>query len=255
MKPDRHSTAAVWVLIGALCMVCPGGALGQTTESRPTRPPESAPGAAQPAPQPPSVVYKPPLRGAPADRVGGGTRGIGSEEVPQVMVLAPDHPGLTTQPRPSLFWYISMPTSRRVDFTLRDEMTGVTVLNTTLPSPQAAGIQRIDLSRFEVDLAVGKDYRWIVNVVLDPSRPSRDIFSAGIIRRTEGPKLPEDRIEGGDRILAAAWYAGEGLWYDALEAAGEAVDAAPSDKIYRSVRASLLDQVGLCQAARFEMAH
>jgi hypothetical protein len=201
------------------------------------------------------VVYKPPLRGAPADRVGGGTRGIGSEEVPQVVVLAPDHPGLTIQPRPSLFWYISRPTSRRVDFTLKDEQTGVTVLTANLPSPQAAGIQRIDLSRFEVELAVGKDYRWIVNVVLDPNRPSRDIYSAGIVRRTEGPKFPAEKNEGGDKILAAAWYAGEGLWYDALEAVGEAVDEAPSDKIYRNVRASLLDQVGLCQAARFEMAH
>jgi hypothetical protein len=171
------------------------------------------------------------------------------------MVLAPDHPGLTTQPRPSLFWYISRPTSRRVDFTLKDEQTGVTVLTATLPSPQAAGIQRIDLSRFEADLAVGKDYRWIVNVVLDPNRPSRDIYSAGIVRRTEGAKFPAEMNEGGDKILAAAWYAGEGLWYDALEAVGEAVDAAPSDRIYRNVRASLLDQVGLCQAARFEMAH
>jgi hypothetical protein len=242
------------ILICALWTVYPGEVFGQTT-TRPSTPAESTPPGGQPAAQTPSVVYKPPLRGAPADRVGGGTRGIGLEEVPQVMVLAPDHPGLTTQRRPSLFWYISRPTSRRVDFTLRDEQTGVVVLSTTLPSPQSAGIQRINLSQFDVDLAVGKDYRWIVNVVLDPNRPSRDILSAGILRRVEGPKLPADKIEGNDRMLAAAWYAAEGLWYDALEAVGEAVDAAPSDKVYRNVRASLLDQVGLCQVARFEMAH
>jgi len=180
---------------------------------------------------------------------------MGAEEPPQVMVLAPDHTGLTTHSRPTLYWYISRPTNRRVDFTLREEQTGTSVFTTTLPTPQRAGIQRISLAELGVELTAGRDYRWIVSVVMDPGRPSRDIYSAGMIRRVEGPDLPTDKIREGDKLLAAAWYAGEGLWYDALDAVGQAVDAAPEDRVLRTVRAGLLDQVGLCQAARFEMSH
>ncbi len=255
MKQSIPLVSAILILFCGAGLVHPVSTRGQGTDRGPSVSAESTPAAGQTRTQPPPVVYKPPLRGAPADRVGGGTRSMGIEEVPQVMVLAPDHPGLTTQPRPDLFWYISRPTSKRVDFMLKDEQTGVMVFTSVLPSPQTAGIQRISLSELKVDLDIGKDYRWIVNVVLDPGRPSRDIFSAGIIRRMDGPKLPTEMIQGDDKILAAAWYAGEGLWYDALEAIGKAVDAAPSDKIYRNVRASLLDQVGLCQAARFEMTY
>ncbi len=246
---------AVLMIVCALGWMHPERALGQSVDRGAARPPESGAAAGQSPTAAPPVVYKPPLRGAPADRIGGGTRGIGLEELPQIMVLAPDHPGLTTQPRPTLYWYISRPTTLRVDFTLREEQTGASVLTTTLPAPQNAGIQRISLAELDVELAVGRDYRWMVNVVVDPGRSSRDILSAGMIRRIDGPKLPTDRIQEGDKLLAAAWYAGEGLWYDALEAIGQAVDAAPGDKLLRTVRASLLDQAGLCQAARFDMTH
>lgn len=256
MRRYKSIFSTVLFLLCAIVMIGPTGTHGQSPERGPApKPADSSTAAEKPAASPAPVVYKPPMRGAPADRIGGGTRGIGSEELPQVTVLAPDHPGLTTQPRPNLYWYTSRPTSKRVDFILKDEQTGVTVFTTTLASPQVAGIQRVRLADHEVELAPGRDYRWIINVVLDPNRPSRDIFSAGVIRRTDGPKLPTDKIRAEDRILAAAWYAGEGLWYDALEAICEAVDAAPGDKILRNVRASLLDQVGLCQAARFDMTH
>jgi hypothetical protein len=258
MKRYGDSAAAVLVLLCAMGLFHPVGAYGQSTEGAGAKPAGSAPAASagRPAAQAaPHVVYKPPLRGAPADRIGGGTRGVGMEELPQVVALAPDHPGLTTQIRPNLYWYISRPTSRRVDFTLRDEQTGSDVLTTTLPSPQSAGIHRISLAELKVDLTPGRDYRWIVTVVVDPNRPSRDIYSAGTIRRTDGLTLPTDKMQESDKVLAVAWYAGEGIWYDALEAICEAVNAAPGDRILKNVRAGLLDQVGLCQAARFDMSH
>ena len=41
-------------------------------------------------------VYKPPLRGAPGGRVGGGTRGT-PRDLFVLSALAPDHSGLTVQ--------------------------------------------------------------------------------------------------------------------------------------------------------------
>ena len=46
-------------------------------------------------------VYKPPLRGAPGGRVGGGTRGTGREAF-ILSVLAPAHTGLTSSEQPVL---------------------------------------------------------------------------------------------------------------------------------------------------------
>ena len=46
-------------------------------------------------------VYKPPVRGAPGGRVGGGTRGTDQTFV--LSVVAPNHTGLTMQEQPELF--------------------------------------------------------------------------------------------------------------------------------------------------------
>ena len=51
-------------------------------------------------------VYKPPLRGAPASRVGGGSRGVRTE-MPRLYVLAPPDIGFTTRAKPDLFWFAS----------------------------------------------------------------------------------------------------------------------------------------------------
>ncbi len=51
---------------------------------------------------PPVFNYQPPNRGAPAQRVGGGTRSIS-----QLSVLAPDHLARTSRARPRLYWYIN----------------------------------------------------------------------------------------------------------------------------------------------------
>jgi len=58
-------------------------------------------------------TYRPPLRGAPGGRVGGGTRGIGDEFI-TLLVLAPNHVGLTVQGQPTLYWYLSKPTNLRL---------------------------------------------------------------------------------------------------------------------------------------------
>src|SRR5262249_44535388 len=72
----------------------------------------------------PSVpVYKPPLRGAPGGRVGGGTRGASGRDIFVLSVLAPDHTGLTIQEQPSLFWFISNDTSLPVELTIVDPKT------------------------------------------------------------------------------------------------------------------------------------
>src|SRR5262245_36475783 len=61
-------------------------------------------------------IYKPPLRGAPVGRIGGGPRGTGG--LPSLAVLAPDHTGLTVQDQPTLYWYVSQVPTQAVEVTL-----------------------------------------------------------------------------------------------------------------------------------------
>src|ERR1700752_3312690 len=56
--------------------------------------------------------YSPPLRGAPAKRVGGASRGTvrPPAPLPIVELLAPgDHAGQTTSPTPTLYYFVSRP--------------------------------------------------------------------------------------------------------------------------------------------------
>ena len=80
------------------------------------RAPSPAAQSTAPAPGAPAPVYKPPPRGAPGGRMGGGTRGISGAAV--VSILAPDHVGLTMQEQPSLHWFVTQDVSSPLEITL-----------------------------------------------------------------------------------------------------------------------------------------
>src|SRR2546430_4573718 len=138
---------------------------------------------------PGAPVYKPPLRGAPGGRVGGGTRGT-AREVFVLSVLAPDHSGLTASEQPSLYWYISAATALPVELTVMDPGTTQPLLEISVAAPIEAGIHRLRLSDHGVRLAPGVAYRWYVAVVPDPGRRSRDILAGGAIQRiNQSPEM------------------------------------------------------------------
>src|SRR4029078_13123615 len=122
-------------------------------------------------------VYSPPSRGAPGGRIGGGTRG--GQNVFVLSVLAPDHSAFTTTEQPSLYWFISKPTSLPVELTVMDPHGIKPLLETQLPPPTNAGIQRVRLADYNVHLAPGAAYRWFVAVVPDADRRSKDILAGG----------------------------------------------------------------------------
>jgi hypothetical protein len=132
-------------------------------------------------------VYQPPKRGAPAGRVGGGTRGI-QREVFVLSVLAPDHSGFTTSDQPSLYWYISNATSMPVELTVMDAQGVQPLLETRLPVPVKAGVHAIRLADYNVRLSPGAAYRWFVAVVPDSDRRSKDILAGGAVELVDIPE-------------------------------------------------------------------
>lgn len=196
-------------------------------------------------------VYRPPLRGAPGGRLGGGTRGRDQTFV--LSVLAPNHTGLTVQEQPVLYWYLSKPITSSMEFTLIGD--GIKpIVETTLKPPFEAGVQRLRLADFGVHLNPGKQYRWFVALVVDPQRRSKDILAGGTIERSEFSEGMAAKLSRADKEKTARIYAEEGFWYDAVASITELIEKAPKDISLREQRASLLQQVGLAEVSEYDLS-
>ena len=161
-------------------------------------------------------VYNPPKRGAPAGRVGGGTRG--GRDVFVLSVLAPDHSGFTTSEQPNLYWYISNATTLPIELTLMDPAGVQPILETRLAAPIKAGIQRVRLADYNIRLAPGAAYRWFVAVVPDADRRSKDILAGGAIERVELADDLKAKLAQARRTKHPLSMPKLGIWYDALRA-------------------------------------
>lgn len=188
-------------------------------------------------------VYKLPTRGAPGGRVGGGTRG--DKNVFVLSVLAPDHSGLTISDQPSLYWFISGPTSLPVELTVMDPEGVQPILETRLPAPVKAGVYRVRLADHNIRLKHGAAYRWFVTLVPDSDRRSKDILAGGAIERVDVPGELKTKLTTANKSELFSLYAEAGLWYDAVAAISDLIEAAPQDQALRKQRTALLSQVGL----------
>ncbi|HVH20267.1 MAG TPA: DUF928 domain-containing protein [Myxococcota bacterium] len=183
------------------------------------------------------VIWRPTRVGSPkSGRVAGGVRG--ARALPKPLVLAPEH-ALTQSASPSLFWHLdgAPPETARIVFTLAVADAIEPLVERELPLPAAAGIQRIRLADFGILLAPEVDYAWSVSLLTGDDR-SADLVSEGTVRLVGNDLL-------GGRPASARVFAEQGLWYDALEALSDALDATPSDPELRAQRDSLLRQAGL----------
>lgn len=205
-------------------------------QQKPTEP-EAAKASAEP-------VYKPPMRGAPGGRVGGGTRGTGHEAF-VLSVLAPNHTGLTTSEQPVLFWFISTSSSYPIELTLVDPEKTDPLLELRIDPPISAGFHRVRLAEHGIRLAPGLSYQWYVAVVPDTGRRSKDILAGGSIERVSPPEGLAAKLSRASKADMPSLYADAGLWYDAVAALGELIDQAPTDRVLLERRSALLRQVGL----------
>lgn len=192
------------------------------------------------------VRYKPPRMGKPAGRVGGGTRGVAAEG-PEVVALVPDHTGRASGPQPSLCWYLARPMDMRIEIVLNDESSVKPVLERQLQMPERGGIHCLDLAEHNIRLIRGIEYRWFVAVVPDPAHRSKDIVSGGAVMYEEPGPVLQTRLKDSTGEAAAAAYAEEGFWYDAVAVLGKTLGKEPRA---RPALVSLLEQAGLQETAK-----
>jgi hypothetical protein len=182
--------------------------------------------------------------GAPAARLGGATRSVGTAEFPNIEVLVPEATGLTLREQPVLYWYLAATTDAPIEFVLRDIAADETIVEATLPTPETAGVQRLALSDHGVKLTPGTEYFWMIKLVRNPDDRSYDRLAGGGVERiAASPQLEEElAAENASRphVLAKA-----GIWYDAIDALSVSIEAAPGNRALWNQRAALFAQVGL----------
>ena len=199
----------------------------------------------------PLLSYQAPLRGAPATRVGGGTRGA-AEATFALSVLAPDHTGYTLREKPTIYWYISKAITSPVELTVTTQEAIEPLLELILKPPVKEGIHALRLTDHGVALKPEVEYEWFVTVVTNPDERSKDILAGGSIQRVATSESVRTKLDEVGEAMWPAVYAESGLWYDAVDEISKLIYANPADGGLRAQRASLLAQVGLAQAAAYD---
>lgn len=170
------------------------------------------------------LLYKPPKTGAPAQRIGGGTRTLGAA-VQQLQVLAPQHTALTAQVQPVLYWYLAETNEQAVEISLIQQNSEQSLLRKQLPAGLKVGLQKIRLADESVSLQAGEDYQWSVALV-GPNGLSRN----GLVKAALRYESPNTDLTSMEQKAAA------GYWYDVLQSLIEQNSPLAND---------LLAQIGL----------
>ena len=82
-------------------------------------------------------------------------------------------------------------------------------------------------------------------MVPDSDRRSKDILAGGAIERVDLQDEIKAKLAKAQNNDMPFIYAQAGLWYDALKAISDLIDAAPQNQELHKQRTSLLTQVGL----------
>lgn len=195
--------------------------------------------------------FKAPLRGAPATRVGGGTRSAGATAM-TLNVLAPNETGYTTQATPTIYWYVSETINHPGEVTI----TGASIedainplLEITLQPPISKGVHALRLEEHGVSLKLDVEYQYFVTVVKNVNQRSDDIIAGGSIKRVSPSSDVQAKLDQASPDLLPAVYAESGIWYDAIDELSKQIVANPA---LREQRAALLEQVGLREAASYD---
>jgi len=199
-------------------------------------------------------LYRPPPRGAPGGRVGGGTRGP-SADLPFMWALVPDHVGLSAEVQPRLVWYLSKATAYPLELTIIDEAKVAPILEKPLSSPTEPGMHIIRLADYDLKLEKGKTYQWSVSLISDPEHRSRDLIVGGLIQVGDVPVSLGENVRNANPVDATRLWGQAGFWYDAIGVISTNIQSNPSDAEMHHLRASLLEEVDLGTPAQVDRLH
>lgn len=189
-----------------------------------------------------TIQYRPPLRGAPAKRVGGATRAIFETKSP-VTILAPNHVGFTIRDQPTLYWHSAQAPAGRVVFRLIAQDSATTVDERTLPESSCVGFYRFNLAGNGVTLKPETNYRWQVAIAA-ADQDTREVIAGGAIRYTTTDAPPAD-ISTRPASERRRAFAEAGIWYDMVDEFMIQMKSAQADPRLATTFGDVLGQVGI----------
>lgn len=217
-----------------------------TPDPEPPVLPQTAPIPDPPPPlpiieEPPVITYEAPAPDQPGLRIDGESS---DTQYPSVFVLAPNHVGQTSQEHPVLYWYLSQSTQSPLDLMIAEEGNLDVLLDIRLLPPLQAGIHELRLEDYGISLLPDVPYRWTVRMIT--SQASDALTASGAIRRIQAPAGSSTAL-----VYSPEGYAQKGQWYDAITALQTLILDKPGKTDLLTQRTSLLEQVGLTEAAAF----
>ncbi len=167
--------------------------------------------------------------------------------------LAPSQTGYTSNAQPTIYFYLSDPSSDPIQFVLnrRDQIDPVLTYTIEL-NPQtgqiAAGIHAIDLSKHPIRLEKNVEYEWFVLIILDQEERSSDFLASATI------KYVEDKMKSpsANDIESLKNLAARGLWYDTVQGLNTLIENHPDNAELHQQLQHLLKQVNLFDTARYQ---
>jgi hypothetical protein len=220
----------------------------------------ATPATPQPAKKslPPSIVYHPPQGpGGPGTRAAiilRTGRGVGVE----LSALAPEHEALTTQEHPVLFWYQSAPLTANLQVALvrkatahdKSKVSSTPIVVNLENRKLDGGFGCVNLARYNVAaLEPDVSYEWKVAIIPFPDSPAKSVVARGFIKRVEAPAPLADKLKDASRADRALAFAEAGYFYDSVQELSYAMAEDPKNIALHQLRASLLGQVKLPEAA------
>lgn len=196
------------------------------------------------------------MNDAPAKRVGGAARACKADPDLLVSLLAPSASvGLTAKNQPTLYWYLSKPTTRKIQITLTPRGEGGkdvgadSVLDVEIPKTEKGGIQTLSLSsppgnKDPVTLKPGVQYDWVVEVVVHDRSGSDNPSAATRLQCTKEP----DAVSAAKSAPLEDQYEADrqaGLWYDMVDTLNRMIDADKEDAGLRQTRRDLFNDQNL----------
>lgn len=195
---------------------------------------------------------------APTNGRSSGGRGCGTStlpnasEVPALILLTPNgQSGQTVSTRPTFAWFVRDAVSFPIEFRLYEQEADRFKLVKEIKDDRlrsAPGIMVMSSAGAMPALTVGKRYRWQVELVCNPSRPSSNLFAEAaidVIPLQAG--LKNQLAQTRDRSAQAKLYAQANLWYDVLKTAFTPPTSATQ---LQALRRSLLESVAIDPAER-----
>jgi Domain of Unknown Function (DUF928) len=163
---------------------------------------------------------------APPSARSSGSRGCATEfasqptTVPGIILLVPDRKvSKTISPRPTFAWFVRDASNRPIEFRLYESRNNDFKLLKEIKGENfktRPGIMVLSPQDIP-ELSPQKRYRWQVEIICNPSRPSSNIFAEAEIQVVPiSPELKNQIDSTSDPLKQAQLYAGANLWYDSL---------------------------------------